>query len=225
MAAVGVRAVAFVLAVSVARDPVLMSWSGGKESCMALHALRSAGGHEVAGLLTTVNREDGRVAMHGVAQELIERQAAALGLPLTVVEVPAGASNAVYERTLARALLPMLAGRLQTIAFGDLFLSDIRAYRERSMARLGMTAIFPVWGRDTRMFTGEFLDLGFKAIVVAVDPSRLDPTFADRPIDAGSLPTCGTTSIPAARTASTTATSMMVPASGRRSIWRSGNRI
>ncbi len=167
-----------------ARERVLVSWSGGKDSCMALHALRSAGEYDVAGLLTTVRQEDGRVGMHGVPRDLIERQASALGLPLMIVELQQGASNAVYEQVVAGALAPVQAAGVRTIAFGDLFLADIRAYREQLMQRLGLTPIFPLWARDTGTFIEEFIGLGFEAIVVAVDPACLDPAFAGRLIDA-----------------------------------------
>lgn len=150
---------------------------------MALHALRSDGAYDVVGLLTTVRQEDGRVGMHGVSRDLIARQAAALGLPLTIVEVPAGASNAVYEQCVAAALAPIQAAGVRTIAFGDLFLADIRAYRAQFMERLGFVPIFPVWGRDTRSFIDDFIALEFQAIVVAVDPVRLDTAFAGRLID------------------------------------------
>lgn len=169
------------------RERVLLSWSGGKDSCMALHVLRGVSSYEVAGLFTTVRREDGRVAMHGVSRELIERQAAALELPLTVVEVPSGASNLVYEALLAAALRPMTGAGLRTVAFGDLFLKDIRSYREDLMARLGISSIFPVWERGTKAFAREVIELGFEAIAVAVDPKCLDPTFAGRTIDYGFL--------------------------------------
>lgn len=167
-----------------ARERVVVSWSGGKDSCMALAALRAGREHDVVGLLTTVRREDGRVAMHGVSRDLIERQAAELGLPVTIVEVPAGASNTVYEQAVAAALPPLVEAGVSTVAFGDLFLADIRAYREQLMARLGLTPIFPVWGRDTRAFIAEFIEQGFQAIVVAVDLARLDLGFAGRLIDA-----------------------------------------
>lgn len=169
--------------VAVARERVLVSWSGGKDSCMALHALLVAGEYDVAGLLTTVRQEDGRVGMHGVFRELIERQAVALGLPVTIVEVPADASNVLYEQIVATALAPIQAVGVQTIAFGDLFLADIRVYREQLMKRLGLSPIFPVWALNTRSFIEAFIGLGFQAIVVAVDPDCLAPTFAGRLID------------------------------------------
>lgn len=150
---------------------------------MALHALRVAGEYDVAGLLTTVRREDGRVGMHGVSRELIERQAAALGLPLTIVEMPAGASNVLYEQVVAAALAPIQAAGVRTIAFGDIFLADIRAYREQLMKRLRLAPIFPVWALNTRSFIEALIGLGFQAIVVAVDPDCLAPAFAGRLID------------------------------------------
>jgi uncharacterized protein (TIGR00290 family) len=168
---------------ATAAERVLVSWSGGKDSCMALHTLRSAGDYEVVGLLTTVRQEDGRVGMHGVSRDLIELQARAFGLPVTIVEVPVGASNIVYEQALAAGLQPSIDAGVRTLAFGDLFLADIQSYREQLVARLGLRSIFPVWGRDTREFVEEFIELGFQAVVVSIDPTRLDAGFAGRLID------------------------------------------
>lgn len=162
----------------------MVSWSGGKDSCLALHALRSAGGRDIAALITTVTLASGEVAMHGVSRELIGRQAAALGLRVDVVELPAGASNRVYEEVMSAHLLPLAREGVSTMAFGDLFLEEIRGYRERLMHRIGIRPIFPLWARDTRALVDEFIGLGFRAIVVAVDPARLDPSFAGRQIDA-----------------------------------------
>lgn len=167
----------------VPRKRVIVSWSGGKDCCMALHTLRASDEYEVAGLLAIVRQEDGTVGMHGVSCDLIARQAEALGLPLTVAELPDGASNLVYEQIVAAALAPLIGEGIRTVAFGDLFLQDIRSYRERQMAQIGVRAIFPVWARETRAFVAEFIALGFQAIVVAADTMRLDPHFAGRLID------------------------------------------
>ncbi|HZC15400.1 MAG TPA: diphthine--ammonia ligase [Caulobacteraceae bacterium] len=164
--------------------PVLMSWSGGKDSCVALHDLQRSGDYEVAGLLTTVTRDYGRISMHGVRRELLARQARALGLPLHEVFIPAGASNDDYEAAVARALATQRARGVETVAFGDLYLADIRAYRDRMMAKNGMRALYPVWGRDTRAFIEDFIAEGFEAVIVCVDLSVLDASFAGRAIDA-----------------------------------------
>lgn len=164
-----------------------MSWSGGKDSCMALYALQRSGDFEVTSLLTTMTQDYDRVSMHGVRRELLARQAEALGISLHEVFMPAGASNAVYETAMADALAVHRARGARTVAFGDLFLADIRAYRDRMMAQSQMTAIYPVWGRDTRAFIGEFIGAGFKAVIVCVDLDVLDASFAGRPVDADLL--------------------------------------
>lgn len=167
--------------------PVLMCWSGGKDSAVALHALQRSPDHLVVGLLTTVTRDDDRISMHGVRRALLEAQAEALGLPLDIVFIPAGASNADYEAAMAEALGRHHGLGVRTVAFGDLFLADIRAYRDRMMAANGMTALYPVWGRETRGFVEDCIAAGFRARLVCVDLAKLDLTFAGRPIDAALL--------------------------------------
>lgn len=159
------------------REPVLISWSGGKDSAFMLHELRRSEAWEPAGLLTTFT-EDGQSGGHRVRRELIERQAELAGLPLHPVFLPEGASNAVYEAAMAEALRG--AEGIRRVAFGDLFLQSIRDYRERQMADLGLEAVFPLWGRDTAAFARDILRLGFEATVVCVDTARLDPSFAGR---------------------------------------------
>jgi uncharacterized protein (TIGR00290 family) len=162
---------------------VLMAWSGGKDSCVALHELQSAGGYEIAALMTTVTRDYERISMHGVRRELLARQAAALRLPLHEVFIPKAASNATYEAAMAEGLALHRAQGVETVAFGDLFLEDIRAYRDRMMGENGMTALYPVWGRDTGAFLRDFIAAGFKAVLVCVDLAKLDAAFAGRMID------------------------------------------
>lgn len=165
------------------REPALLSWSGGKDSCLALHALQRSGHYQVAGLLTTIGRDDDQVAIHGVPRALILAQAAALGLPVDFVALPPAADNRTYEQAVAAALdRPHLAG-ISTVAFGDLFLSDIRDYREQMMARLRRRPIFPLWGRDTRALLDDFIAAGFLSVIVSVDLARLDSSFAGRRID------------------------------------------
>jgi uncharacterized protein (TIGR00290 family) len=163
--------------------PVLMSWSGGKDSCMALHELQKCDDYEVVGLLTTVTRDFERISMHGVHRRLLERQAAALRLPLFESLISAGAGNDEYEVAMADALAGHRQAGVETVAFGDLFLADIRAYRDRLMARNNMGAIYPVWGRPTRQFIRDFIGAGFKAVIVCVDLAALDAAFAGRMID------------------------------------------
>lgn len=162
---------------------VLVSWSGGKDSCLALHELLQSGEYEVAALLTTVACDIERVQMHGVRSVLLERQAECLGLPLRQVHVRAGATNEEYERALAGALSEYLDRGIDSVVFGDLFLEDVRAYREQFLARRGMRGLYPVWGRGTVEFVREFVALGFKAVVTCVNSEVLDGSFAGRTID------------------------------------------
>jgi uncharacterized protein (TIGR00290 family) len=169
------------------REPVLLSWSGGKDCTLALHELRASPVVEVAGLLTTIGEKDGRIAIHGVHRELLERQARALGLPLHLVPIPDACPNAVYEARVAAALAPHRDRGVRRVAFGDLFLEDLRAWRERQMAAVGMEPLFPLWGRETAGLARDVLRLGFRAVVVAVDTRALDPSFAGRSFDDGLL--------------------------------------
>jgi uncharacterized protein (TIGR00290 family) len=171
---------------SDARAPegVLFCWSGGKDSAMALHALRAAGNCRVAALLTTITDEYDRISMHGVRRALLERQAESLGLPLHPVLIPPQCVNATYEERMKQALEEHFARGVRRVAFGDIFLEDLRAYREKNLAMVGMQAIFPIWKRDTRKLAREFLQRGFRAIAVCVDPRVLDASFAGRELDA-----------------------------------------
>jgi uncharacterized protein (TIGR00290 family) len=162
---------------------VLMSWSGGKDSCLALHDMRAEQKYRVAALLTTVTRDYDRISMHGVRCALLEQQAASLGLPLHQVFISKNASNEEYERKIGEAFSFYRARGIDSVVFGDLFLEDIRAYREQFLARNNMRGLFPVWKRDTSAFIREFLDLGFKAVVTCVDSKALDQSFAGRVID------------------------------------------
>lgn len=161
---------------------VVVSWSGGKDSCMALCALQALG-LRVAALITTVTRDYDRVSMHGVRRELVQRQANALGLPLHEIFIPANASNDDYEAAMGEGLSAYRERGLQTIVYGDLFLADIRAYRDRLVERNGMRAIYPVWGRDTGDFVRDFIGRGFKAVTTCIDSSVLDESFVGRVID------------------------------------------
>jgi uncharacterized protein (TIGR00290 family) len=164
-------------------DDVLLSWSGGKDSAMALHALRSTPDWRVTALLTTVTDEYDRISMHGVRRTLLERQAESLGLPLHIVRIPPRCVNAVYESRMEDALREHLGRGARRVAFGDIFLEDLRAYRERNLAQVGMQAVFPIWKRDTRELAREFLRLGYRAAAVCVDPRVLDASFAGRELD------------------------------------------
>lgn len=164
-------------------QPVLVSWSGGKDSCLALYEIQKAPDIRVEALLTTVTRDFDRISMHGVRRVLLEQQAESLGLSLQQVFIAKGAGNDEYEQRMGEAFDQYRRRGIDVVVFGDLFLQDIRAYRERLLARFHMTGSFPVWGRDTRQFIRDFLGLGFKAIIVCVDPRQLDPSFCGRLID------------------------------------------
>jgi uncharacterized protein (TIGR00290 family) len=165
------------------KKQVLLSWSGGKDSCLALRELLNAGDVHVEALLTTVTRDFDRISMHGVRCVLLERQAASLGVPLRQIQISKGADNDQYEAAMGIVFDEYRARGVDTVAFGDLFLEEIRAYRGRLLARHNMSGIYPVWGRDTHTLIREFLALGFKTAVVCVDPNKLDPSFAGRIID------------------------------------------
>jgi len=164
-------------------EDVLFCWSGGKDSAMALHALQSAQSHRVTALLTTVTEEFDRISMHGVRRALLERQAESIGLPLHAVLIPPQCVNATYEARMNEALNEHLGRGVRRVAFGDIFLEDLRVYREQNLAQIGMEALFPIWKRDSRELAREFLRLGFQAITVCVDPRVLDSFFAGRVLD------------------------------------------
>ncbi len=167
--------------------PVILSWSGGKDSALALHALRQDSRWQVAGLLTSVNRDYGRISMHGVRESLLDAQAASLGLPLHKIWLSARSSDAEYADAMSTALAGFRAEGISHVAFGDLFLEDIRAYRETQLAQAGMQGIFPLWGRPTAALAREFLALGFRAALCCVDGQSLDAGFAGREYDADLL--------------------------------------
>jgi uncharacterized protein (TIGR00290 family) len=159
-----------------------LAWSGGKDSALALWELRRAGAAPAA-LMTTVTDDYGRISMHGVRRALLRRQAEATGLPLVEVGIPAGCTNDVYEARMATAFASAELAPVEEVAFGDLFLEDIRAYRESRLAAAGRRARFPLWGSDTAALARRFLAAGFRAIVVCVDPRALDASFAGRDYD------------------------------------------
>lgn len=163
---------------------VLISWSGGKDSCIALHEIKQAQNYRVAALLTTVTRDYDRISMHGVRRLLLEKQAHSLGLPVHQVLISKEATNEEYEMKMGEAFSVYRDQGIDSIVFGDLFLADIRAYRERFLARHNMRGLFPVWKRDTSHFIREFIELGFRAVVTCVDSKVLDQSFAGRTIDA-----------------------------------------
>ena len=166
-----------------ALEPILFCWSGGKDSAMALHTLLQQKTFHVVALLTTVTEGYDRIAMHGVRRELLQRQAESIGFPLHEVFIPPQCVNPVYEARMEEALRIHLAHGVRKGAFGDIFLEDLRAYREKNLARVGMTALFPIWKRDTRELIRFFHQQRFRAVAACVDPKVLDPSFAGRELD------------------------------------------
>jgi uncharacterized protein (TIGR00290 family) len=169
------------------KEKVVLSWSGGKDSALALWVMREELGVEPVALLTTFTEDYDRVSMHAVRRDLLRAQAEAVGVPLVEVGIPAACVNEVYEQRLAAAWEAPPLDTVDTAAFADLFLADIRAYREERLAAIGRRATFPLWGRDTAALAERFVEAGFEATLVCVDPSQLDPSFAGRAFDADLL--------------------------------------
>lgn len=159
-----------------------MSWSSGKDSAFALHVARR-GDLDVVALLTTLSDAHARVAMHGVREALLDAQAEAAGLPLVKVRIPSPCPNEVYEAKMSDALAVARADGVDTIVFGDLFLEDIRKYREEKLASVGMRAAFPLWGRDTRALAREMIASGVRATLTCVDPRKVPRALAGRAFD------------------------------------------
>jgi uncharacterized protein (TIGR00290 family) len=161
----------------------LLSWSGGKDSARALYEIQKGSDYGVAALLTTLTEDYDRISMHGVRRVLLERQADALGLPLQKIYIPKDATNGLYESRLRASLEEGLRGGIDTVAFGDIFLEDLKQYREKNLAQLGMKGLFPIWKRDSRELASSFIQLGFKAVVVCVDSKALEQSFVGKVID------------------------------------------
>ncbi len=169
------------------KERILLSWSSGKDSAWALHQLRLADDVQVAGLLTTVTEAFDRVSMHGVRRAILQAQAAAAGLPLHEVTIPSPCPNEIYEARMTSAMNAAREDGIRTVAFGDLFLEDIRSYREANLAKVGMSAVFPLWQCPTPDLARQMVAGGLRAAVVCVDPRRLDASFAGRLYDEGFL--------------------------------------
>ncbi len=158
-------------------EPILFCWSGGKDSALALHTLLQQSEVRVAALLTTVTEGYDRISMHGVRRELLRRQAESLRLPLHEVFIPPQCGNPIYEARMEEALLKYVEQGIRHVAFGDIFLEDLRLYREKNLARVAMQALFPIWKRGT-----EFAD-EFAGVAVCIDSRVLNPSFAGRQLD------------------------------------------
>jgi len=167
--------------------PTLLSWSSGKDSAWTLHTLRQQGTYDVVGLLTTVNSAFDRVAMHGTRASVLRAQAAAAGLPLIEVPLPWPCSNQQYEAVMRDACAAAVAEGVEAMAFGDLYLEDVRRYREERLAETGITPLFPLWGRDTTVLVREMLDSGLRARLTCVDTAKLPASLAGRELDASLL--------------------------------------
>ena len=168
-----------------ARAKAWLAWSSGKDSAWSLHTVRQSGEFEIVALLTTVNITYRRVAMHAVRESLLEMQAEAAGLPLVKVPIPSPCPNEVYEQAMGEAMSRARAEGVCNVVFGDLFLEDIRAYREKQLATCGMTPHFPLWGIETRLLANEMIAGGLSAYLTCVDPRKLDRSFAGRRFDQG----------------------------------------
>ena len=167
----------------MSRTKAVFNWSGGKDSALALHNIIGEGEPSISCLLTTVNKSFGRVSMHGVRTGLIERQAELIGIPLVQVELPEMPDMPTYEKLMLERLLKLTEDGVQTAVFGDIFLDDLRKYREDKLSTIGMNCLFPIWKIPTRSLIEEFIELGFKAITVCVDEKHLDRSFVGRAID------------------------------------------
>lgn len=164
-----------------------VSWSSGKDSAWALHEARRLGLADIVGVLTTITEPYDRVAMHGVRNTLLDRQIAALNVPIIKVPLPSPCSNEIYEARMTEACAHITAQGVNHIIFGDLFLEDLRQYREEKLALVGMHALFPLWGRDTATLARQMIDGGLEARITCLDPRKLDPKFAGRRFDAALL--------------------------------------
>jgi len=164
-----------------------MSWSSGKDSTIALDVIRRDEEIDVVALLVTMNGAADRVAMHAVRRTLVEAQADRLGLPLHVIELPSPCTNEVYELRMSEAIDAALADGVEHFVFGDLFLEDVRAYREEKLAGTGISPLFPLWGQPTDTLAQSMIEVGVQAVVTCVDPSHLSASFAGRFFDASLL--------------------------------------
>jgi uncharacterized protein (TIGR00290 family) len=164
-------------------EKILLCWSGGKDSALALYELRKSRKYEVISLLTTITEGYDRVSLHGVRRALVEKQASSLGLPLEEVFIPRDCPNQEYESRMRTALARFKEAAVLGVAFGDIFLEEVRSYREANLSRLEMKGLFPLWGRDSAGLVPAFIALGFRAVTTCVDASLLDDSFAGRMLD------------------------------------------
>lgn len=163
--------------------PAYFNWSGGKDSTLALYKVLLNKEFDIRYLLTTLNAEADRISMHGVRSELLEEQAESIGIPAKKVHLPASSDMLAYETVMNQTIAELKSEGLSDCIFGDIFLEDLRTYREQKLQEVAISAHFPLWKQDTRKLVEEFINLGFKTMVVCVDSSKLDESFAGRVID------------------------------------------
>ena len=176
---------------------LVLSWSGGKDSAMSLYELRRSKQYEVVGLLTTVTQDYERISMHGVRRILLEQQAESVGVPLRKVLIPKTCTNEIYERLMAEEMERLKRGGVFLVAFGDIFLQDLKDYREQNLAKAGLKGVFPVWKRNSRELVESFINLQFKSIVTTCDPRVIGEEFCGRIINKRFLTELPTTVDPA----------------------------
>lgn len=164
-------------------NKLLFGWSGGKDSAMALYEIQKNKEYEVVSLLTTITEDYDRISMHGVRRTLVEQQAKSLDIPLYKVLIPKTCSNEIYAAKMREALIEFKQEGVETVAFGDIFLEEVRKYREDNLAQLNMKGVFPIWGRDSAELAHSFIALGFKSIVSCIDTKVLDNKFLGRQFD------------------------------------------
>ena len=164
-------------------EKVVFAWSGGKDSALSLYEIRKNGEYEVVSLLTTITEEYDRISMHGVPRTLVERQARSLGLPIQEVFISKTSSNEEYDSKMSEVLTRFKQEGVSLVAFGDIFLEELRKYREDNLSKMGMKGVFPIWSRDTVELTKSFIALGFRAIITCIDTKVLDKRFVGRTLD------------------------------------------
>lgn len=169
------------------KEKVLFSWSGGKDSSLALYEILNSSKYKVESLITTVTRDYDRVSMHGLRTELLNAQSESLGLPLEEVFISKEASNEEYQSALTDTLVKFRHEGITKVVFGDIFLEDIKKYREKLLAGIGMECVFPIWQKDSRLLAERFIEDGFKAVLVCVDTEQLGAEFSGREFDRGLL--------------------------------------
>jgi len=163
--------------------PLVVSWSGGKDSTLALHEILNNRNYEVHSLITTVTEGYDRISIHGVRNELLEKQVQSIGLPLHKVSIPKDSTNEQYESALKKVLLKFKNKGINEIVFGDIFLEDVKKYRDELLNKLNMKGVYPIWKKDSKELARKFIELGFKAVTTCVDSQQIDKKFVGREYD------------------------------------------